>query len=165
MNSIENSNFGSHYKNRSLFIENTKISLEEAIQRAENWRNMVINLPAANSNDNNHKLVPPQCLFRAININFEDIDQLKTDHPNASSIRLYLSISDTNRPFRICGMLVPVDINNNDMLTAAENDMSKEEIMTSASASTIYDFTLPCPTVCDTKSPLFNGTNSPDPYI
>ncbi|MGZ3765087.1 MAG: hypothetical protein ACXVB0_00165 [Mucilaginibacter sp.] len=166
MNNINDSH--SAVINGTLTATKPKIPLGEAITRAANWRSLVTNLPSGNnsvSNDGNYKLIPPQCIFRAININLEDIKQLRADHPNARSIRLYLSISDTNYPYRITGMLVPVDVNNTDMLTMPGQGLTKEEILASSTASTIYDFTLPCPTVCDTQSPLFNGTNSPDPYI
>ncbi len=149
------------------------IPLSEAIQRASAWRDLVSSLPssASKSIGNGESpidpgLVPPQLIFRAINIRMDDIQWLIAQHPDASSIRIYMSLPDADSPYQICGMLVPVDAQNKDMLTVASDEsVSREEMMNSAATSTIYDFTQPCPSMCNPQSPLFNADNSPEPYF
>jgi len=150
-------------------LDRTRITLKEAIRRATFWRELLVSIPGENggSDQISAPLIPTQRIFRAININMNDIDQLKKDHPEARSIRLYMSLPDPKYPYNICGMLVPVDENNNDMLTTSSDgeSLSQEEILNSTSRSTIYDFTTPCPNLCDTQSPLFKAANSIEPYI
>jgi hypothetical protein len=144
------------------------ISLGEAIKRAEYWRKQVSSLPSGNTVSGviDPPLIPLQLIFRAININMSDIDWLREQHPKTNSIRLYLSVPNPDFPLQICGMLVPVDAQNQDMLT---HDIpvgtTDEDILNSTTTSTIYDFTQPCPTMCNTQSPLFNSSNSVIPYL
>ncbi|MCX2486661.1 hypothetical protein [Pedobacter sp. MR2016-24] len=141
-------------------LDRTRITLREATKRAKAWRTLLSSIPSGNTDiaGNPIPLIPAQRIFRSINVNMDDIDQLKKDHPEARSIRVYLSLPDPKYPYNICGMLVPVDQNNNDMLTTSiEGDtMTEDEILDSVSRSTIYDFTMPCPSMCDPNSQLFN---------
>lgn len=144
------------------------IPLGEAIKRAEAWRKQVSSLPSGNAASGliDPPLLPSQLIFRAININMSDIDFLKKQHPEAASMRLYLSIPDPNFPLQICGMLVPVDAQNQDMLTHdIPAGTADKDILDNAATSTIYDFTQPCPTMCNTQSPLFDNANSVIPYL
>ena len=149
------------------------IPLSVAIERATSWRKMITSLPEESklpqtipACDSVGPLIPSQLIFRAININMRDIDLLKQEHPDASSVRLYMSIPDPDFPFQICGMLVPVDAQNNDMLTrSSDANTSKEEMLKNKAYSTVYDFTQPCPTLCNTMSPLFDSLNSVEPYL
>jgi hypothetical protein len=158
--------------NKELTLSNKpRIPLDEAIARADNWRSLVVQLPGANASaDFNTCIgldVPQQRIFRAININIADVKDLLADQPKAKSIRLYLSLQDPEFPYQITGMLVPVDGNNRDMLTkklATDGTGGLSDLL-NAAASTIYDFTHPCPSICDTQSPLFNSANSKENYI
>ncbi|RAJ29248.1 hypothetical protein [Pedobacter cryoconitis] len=149
------------------------IPLSVAIARASSWRKMITSLPEESklpytnaACDSVAPLIPSQLIFRAININMRDIDLLKQEHPDASSVRLYMSIPDPDFPFQICGMLVPVDAQNNDMLTrSGDANTSKEDMLNNEAYSTVYDFTQPCPTLCNTTSPLFDELNSVEPYL
>jgi len=149
------------------------IPLSVAIERAASWRKMITSLPDESKQqqasvvcDPVEPLIPPQLIFRAININMRDIDLLKQEHPDASAVRLYMSIPDPDFPLQICGMLVPVDAQNNDMLTrSSDAAISVEEMLNNEAYSTIYDFTQPCPTLCNTTSPLFDSLNSVEPYL
>lgn len=149
------------------------IPLSVAIERATSWRKMITSLPEESklpqtnaACDSVGPLIPSQLIFRAININMRDIDLLKQEHPDASSVRLYMSIPDPDFPFQICGMLVPVDAQNNDMLTRpGDANTTKEEMLKNKQYSTVYDFTQPCPTLCNTMSPLFDSLNSVEPYL
>jgi len=145
------------------------ISLAEAIKRTKNWRNFVLKLLGASSEQKNMQAASQpllnQQIFRAINIQMDDINWLKAQHPEARAIRLYLSLPDPNHPYQITGILVPVDGQNTDLLTdVIDKNMSLEELMNSTESSTIYDFTQPCPSVCNVSSPLFNDSNSVLPY-
>jgi hypothetical protein len=153
--------------NEGLTLSNKpRIPLDEAIARADNWRSLVVQLPGANASADFNTCVgldvPKQRIFRAININIADVKDLLADQPNAKSIRLYLSLQHPEFPYQITGMLVPVDSNNRDMLT---KKLSTDDIASSATASTIYDFTTPCPSLCDTQSPLYNSSNSVENYM
>ena len=159
-------------KSRSPFSKQPTIPVAEAISRAENWRNLVSNIPATSTPEgpktSNGLDISRQRIFRAINIRIADVQDLMEDHPDAKSIRLYLSLQDPDFPYQITGMLVPVDANNRDMLTkksVSDGTMSQEDILNNAASSTVYDFTQPCPSMCDTASPLFNSTNSLEKYI
>jgi hypothetical protein len=170
MNNVENTIAGQNeVSSRSSLLTKPTIPLAEAISRADNWRNLVVQIPTTGAATTNNDFdVPKQRIFRAINININDVKDLITDQPNAKSIRLYLSLQDPDFPYQITGMLVPVDVNNRDMLTkksVSQGLMGEEDILISAADSTIYDFTQPCPALCDTKSPLFNSTNSLVSYI
>src|ERR1700761_9601699 len=168
---MKNDTFSQNNRKAANISAPPTIALSDAIQRAAAWRNLVSSLPSANTkstNDNdpgNIGLVPQQLIFRAINIRIDDLLWLITEHPDASSVRIYMSLPEADSPHQICGMLVPVDGQNKDMLTlASDEDVTKEQMMTEAANSTVYDFTQPCPTVCNPSSPLFNGGNSPEPY-
>lgn len=150
------------------------IPLSVAIARADSWRKMITSLPEGANKlpytnaacDSVAPLIPSQLIFRAININMRDIDLLKQEHPEATSVRLYMSIPDPDFPFQICGMLVPVDAQNNDLLTrVSDANTSKEDMLNKEIYSTVYDFTQPCPTLCNTESPLFDSFNSVEPYL
>jgi hypothetical protein len=165
---------GKSNNNKSTVADNPPtIPLKVAIERAEAWRTLLSNLhdsPIAGtvqgSVSSHKRLIPSQLLFRAINIRMEDIDYLKMQHPDAHSIRLYMSIPDPDFPFQICGMLVPVDAQNKDMLTLASSEnVTEAEMMNDATNSTVYDFTQPCPSMCNTSSPLFDGNVSVIPYL
>ena len=69
----------------------------------------------------------------------DDIVQLK-DQPDVTDIRAYMGIDDTGEHKL---MLVGVDKEGNDLIDPDNGHY-------------IYDFTTPCPTTCDTKSPLFS---------
>jgi hypothetical protein len=154
--------------NKELASNKPRIPLAEAINRASNWRDMIGQIPVGDSANPLKKSMPSQRIFRAISINITDVKDLLEDHPDAKAIRLYLSLQNPDFPYQITGMLVPVDVNNHDMLTkktVSNGTMDVEEILKSADSSTIYDFTQPCPSLCDTASPMFNTTNSIQNYI
>ncbi len=168
MNNFENT-ISSNAPDQELTLSNKpRIPLDEAMTRAENWRSMVVQLPGGNAAADFNTCVgldvPAQRIFRAININIADVKALLSDQPKAKSIRLYLSLQDPEFPYHITGMLVPVDANNRDMLTKKVS-VDDGDILGSATTSTIYDFTTPCPSLFDTHSPLYNSSNSVENYM
>jgi len=171
MKNTEQTHTGQQNKNGVSANPRPTISLQDAINRASAWRTLLgkVNVSPAAAKDSgqaNDGAIPPQLLFRAINISMNDINWLMQQHPDATSIRLYMSVPDMDYEYHITGMLVPVDAQNQDMLYVNSDDnMAMEDRMNDTSGSTIYDFTAPCPSMCNTTSPLFNSTNSPDPYL
>lgn len=144
------------------------ISLNEAIKRTTEWRKMVSSLWVQGDGTAGvpAKPIPSELIFRAINISMNDIDWLKKQHPDASSIRVYLGIQDPNSPLQIDGILVPVDAQNKDMLTlASKANVSEHDMLNDPANSTIYDVTQPCPTLCNTCCPLFDASNSVGDYL
>ncbi len=85
---------------------------------------------------------------RAFNIPMTDIQQL-AQFTKCTSVRAYLALATPGDISTLKIILVPVDANNNDItgIPGAGNTVD----------STIFDFTSPCPKICDINSPLFQG--------
>lgn len=102
------------------------ISLVDAITYADNWRTIA------------QQNLMPNNYIKAFKIPMVDFTQIL--HENAVSIRAY--IGDTiNGEKKL--LLVGVDANDNDMIDYANGKY-------------VFDFTTPCPNMCDQNSPL-NG--------
>lgn len=70
-----------------------------------------------------------------------NIDQIYAANPAVvQDIRVYLGIDDNNQPAL---MMVGVDAQGNDLIDEKGGYL-------------VYDFCNPCPSNCDTKSPMFN---------
>lgn len=90
--------------------------------------------------------------IRAFNIPMSDIQSL-ADFTKCPSVRAYLGMSDPKDISTLKLVLVPVDSFNNDILSIqVPGDAGEDE-----DQSSIYDFTTPCPQLCDIDSPLFEG--------
>lgn len=88
--------------------------------------------------------------IRAFNIPMTDITAL-ADFTKCPSVRAYLGMSDPKDISTLKLVLVPVDPTNNDILSIpVANGLG-----TITDQSSIYDFTSPCPQLCDIDSPLF----------
>jgi hypothetical protein len=90
--------------------------------------------------------------IRAFNIPMEDITSL-ADFSKCPSVRAYLGMSDPTDISTIKLVLVPVDENNDDILSIQVPGLSGSDV----TQSSIYDFSTPCPQLCDINSPLFEG--------
>lgn len=88
--------------------------------------------------------------IRAFNIPMEDIVSL-SDFSQCPSVRAYLGMTDPTDISTIKLVLVPVDSNNLDILSIPVPDGSGGVV----EQSSIYDFSTPCPQLCDIASPLF----------
>lgn len=88
--------------------------------------------------------------IRAFNIPMEDITSL-ADFTKCPSVRAYLGMSDPTDPSTLKLVLVPVDVNNLDILTIDVPGISGGD----ETQSSVYDLTSPCPSICDVQSPLF----------
>ncbi|QNR24549.1 hypothetical protein [Croceimicrobium hydrocarbonivorans] len=117
--------------------ENTKlpegvITEEEAVNRTTAWREGFLG----------------QTLnIRAFNIPKSDLVGLLSED-GVASVRAYLGYNANNPNNKFNLLLVGVDSNGDDMINYDNGNY-------------IYDFTTPCPAMCDQYSPLNNDT-SPD---
>jgi hypothetical protein len=89
--------------------------------------------------------------IHAFNIPMQDIQSL-ADFTKCPSVRAYLGMSDPKDVSKLKLVLVPVDINNDDVLSIQVPDGSGGLV----DQSSIYDLTTPCPQLCDLQSPLFS---------
>ncbi len=62
-------------------------------------------------------------------------------------IRTYFGVDHTGQPHL---MVVGVDADGNDMI-------HQDQLVNEKNGWHIYDFSLPCPTTCDVRSPLFDN--------
>lgn len=112
------------------------IPVSTAIDITTSWRNYISTIdPATN-------------YIRAFNIPMTDIAELATYH-NCASVRAYLAMSKPNDISSLKIVLVPVDVNGKDITSIS--------IPAAVNQSTVYDFTTPCPQICDINSPLFKA--------
>ncbi len=103
-----------------------------------NWRTYI----AAIDQDPNY--------IRAFNIPMQDIASL-ADFTKCNSVRAYLGMANGTDVSTLKLVLVPVDTDNLDVLSIEVPDGSGGLV----AQSSIYDFTTPCPQLCDIASPLF----------
>lgn len=89
---------------------------------------------------------PSPDYIKAFNIPMKDIASL-ADFTQCQSVRAYLGMSTPGDISSLKLVIVPVDDNNNDILSIPLPDGSTQ--------SSIYDLTVPCPQLCDLQSPLF----------
>jgi hypothetical protein len=80
----------------------------------------------------------PNNVIKAYLIPQDDITQLMAE-ADVQDVRAYCGIDGTGE-YKL--MLVGVDKNGNDLINEAVG-------------ANIYDFTMPCPSICDVNSPLF----------
>lgn len=119
----------------SFTPQRTTISLEKAVTGTTNWR--MILYPFMNDN-----------VIRGFYIPIQDIVELGKMHQECEGVRGYFSLEEPEKFTSVKMILVPVDKNGHDILSKPAGDNGEEE-------STIYDFTQPCPHLCDTVSPLY----------
>jgi hypothetical protein len=106
-----------------------------AITLTTNWRDYI------------SKLDPQSNYIRAFNIPMIDITEL-SEFYKCPSVRAYLAMEVPGDVSTLKVVLVPVDAKGNDILEIPAQEGLVEQ-------STIYDFTSPCPQLCDINSPLF----------
>ncbi|MBE5318671.1 hypothetical protein IM793_05865 [Pedobacter sp. MR2016-19] len=127
-------------KSLNKCIKDTKISLKEAKERVRRWLQAISLIPQFKDE--------PETMPRAIFISINDIDQLKKDYPNTLGIRLYFGLKGEGQATvnDLSGLLVPV-FYKGEAIDPIENDTTKKDLF-------VYDFTTPCPPVCDRTSEL-----------
>ena len=112
------------------------IPLEEAIERIRVYREVA------------SRIFPPENVPKAIFIPIDDVMEIIEKYnrrEEVSGIRVYFSqLTDEPETAEVRGLVVPV---RKDMTDIVDSGPDGE--------SSIYDFTMPCPTQCDIKSRLF----------
>ncbi len=129
------------------------IPVPEAIERTTNWRNFMKGKTA----EEDEKMVP-----KAVYISKQDIiamaKQCEADD-SIAGVRAYFTLNNEAAEAiknEVTFVMVLVRASDSkpygeDVLRMPDNDDAF------AGDSNIYDFTRPCPTVCDVTSPLFTG--------
>jgi len=116
------------------------ISLHDAEVLTTNWRSFI------------QPLVPPGGNYiRAFYIPIADIDNLADFH-NAIAVRAYLCLEVADDPSTAKVVIVPVDEKGNDIIAIPSPPTEQSDQLVQSS---IYDFTQPCPQMCDYSSPLY----------
>ncbi|MDM1071484.1 hypothetical protein HX001_03130 [Empedobacter brevis] len=150
------------------------VPLVKAIEQTANWRSFYSKIYSDSELLNN---IDPngEDIFRGFRIPLDDLTQIvevinaynedENNKEKINSIRAYLSkrTDDVERLHDIHVMLVPVvggkDISP-DIIGKDDSiygrDLLEFDKMRGVVESTIYDFTTPCPTECDTKSKLYS---------
>jgi uncharacterized protein YtpQ (UPF0354 family) len=135
-------------------IEAYSIPETEAVERTAEWRKFIRrSVPGELDED----MVP-----RAVFISMADIAALYEKHKDdAIGVRAYFTKTvqpdyyhhkhhhkHHRRKPEISVVIVPVSFDDKDMISS--------ELMMPAGASNVYDFTKPCPDLCDVSSPLYS---------
>ena len=147
MNEQDSRHHGHHHHHHH--IDHHSISETEAVERTTAWRTFIKkNVPG----EEDEIMIP-----RAVYISMEDIKELYEKHKdNAVGARAYFTYKEqpviggpgpVMKP-EISVILVPVNMLDQDMLSG--------DLSLPAGRSYIYDFTKPCPDMCDVKSPLYD---------
>jgi len=114
------------------------ISLKTAKKWAKRWRNK-------ESSYNLHH----EC--RAFNIPLVDLQEVIKEE-GVTSVRAYIGVDkkviEGEVVFEEKLMIVGVDANGKDMISSSDG------VSLNNDSNDIYDFTTPCPTVCDNDSPM-----------
>ena len=148
------------------------IALEDAQKLTFNWRTYYAALLNSLKNEQNKKneivsapIAPDDLeVFRGFNIPLKDLknlvkiakkynkDRAKSEKINA--VRAYFALGEVtpNGPGPVHVLLLPVAKNKDKVYPKGQDLFEIEE-----GESAIYDFTTPCPDICDTESPLFRS--------
>ncbi len=135
-------------KTNPVNISDNSVSLEEAMQRTNYWRQAVKVLFDYDTN-----AVP-----KGFVIPLEDIQQLADKYKalGAVGVRAYFTLEGPEFEGGVTAVLVPVT----EVIGADNETVIYKDLILSAgentvdSGSSIYDFTKPCPPSCDITSPL-----------
>lgn len=126
------------------------VPLQEAIDRVTRFRDQLINqVPEANIP---RAVFIPIADLMAIIDKFQDLDEHGNIRNSLTGVRAYFAVkeSDQDLPDDVTALIVPVDLKGGDIVTQTDGVGEDEE-----DDSDIYDFTQPCPSQCDTTSPLY----------
>ena len=129
------------------------IPLDEAIARVTRFREKMLASAAVPENNVPRAILIPIDDLLAIVQKYTTIDDEGNVKSALSGIRTYFAINsdDLNLPDKVTALVVPVDLLGNDIITTKTGDgLGDDEDDTE-----IYDFTKPCPDICDRKSELY----------
>lgn len=114
----------------------TTLHLHTAVKETENWRMVLFPFMQ-------------EKVLRGFYIPMKDIMDLAKMHEEAIAVRGYFTLADPKHFTDVKIALVPVDKHGKDILHRPGKAGEEE------GHSTIYDFTQPCPHLCDKESPLY----------
>jgi hypothetical protein len=125
------------------------IPVDEAVDRVTRFRDqLIVQVPESNI---------PRAVFIPINDLLAIIDSYNAlgadgaDVNKLSGVRAYFAVKETDAdlPDDVTAVIVPVDKDGKDIIYQDGNGSGEDE------KTEIYDFTQPCPSVCDPSSPLY----------
>ncbi|MFN0257581.1 hypothetical protein [Pedobacter ureilyticus] len=125
------------------------VPLQEAIDRVTRFRDQLINqVPEANIP---RAVFIPIADLMAIIEKFQDLDDQGNIRNSLTGVRAYFAVKEGDQalPDDVTALIVPVDLGGSDIVAHNTGVEGEED------DSDIYDFTQPCPSKCDTESPLF----------
>lgn len=95
-------------------------------------------------------LIPIADILQIID-KYQYIDEDGVTRNELRGVRAYFAVKqgDQDLPDDVTALIVPVDLKGNDIVKDPELGLG------GADETEIYDFTKPCPDMCDPESPLF----------
>jgi len=127
------------------------IPLEEAVARVTRFREKMIQSAAIpESNIPRAILIPIEDLM-AIILKYTTVDDDGSIKTTLKGVRTYFAIKaeDENLTDEVTALVVAVDKKGNDLIN------TNVGLGDEGDGSEIYDFTAPCPDICDPSSPLY----------
>ncbi|MNK00634.1 hypothetical protein D3C87_184230 [compost metagenome] len=125
------------------------VPLDEAVARVTRFRDQLINqVPEANIP---RAVFIPIADLMAIIEKFQDLDEHGNIRNSLTGVRAYFAVKDGDQdlPDDVTALIVPVDLGGADVVAHTTGGLGGDD------DSDIYDFTQPCPSVCDPGSPLY----------
>lgn len=129
------------------------IPLNDAIARVTRFREkMVKSAEIPESNVPRAILIPIDDLLAIIQ-KYTTVDDEGNVKSKLSGVRTYFAIKATDEDLsdEVTALVVAVDLEGNDLI----NTKSTLGVDDDGEGSEIYDFTRPCPDICDPESPLY----------
>lgn len=141
-----------HHDSHFEYLDEFSIAEKDAADRTKEWRKFI----KENVPDIDDAMLP-----RAVFISMEDIMALYNRHKEAIGVRAYFTKKD--QPYfedpgdvglkpEIAVVLVPVGRTGDPF---DDKDWITPDLRLPAGKSFVYDFTKPCPDLCDISSPLY----------
>ncbi len=126
------------------------IPLEEAVARVTRFREKMVKSAAIPENDIPRAILIPIDDLLAIILKYSTVDEEGNVKSTLQGVRTYFAIKkeDEDLPDEVTALVVAVDIEGNDLINTGVG-------LGEGDGSDIYDFTRPCPDICDPESPLF----------
>ncbi|WP_157280254.1 hypothetical protein [Pedobacter borealis] len=151
------------------------IQLKEAEQLAKNWREYYAKLLNAHLNENKQKTIVVNVdsngsdIFRGFKIPLKDLKNIlkvakkynkqKKKAEKINAVRAYLAMGEPEGGENngiVHVLLLPVAGNKDKTVPPGTHSPKGSDLFTNEEGdSVIYDFTTPCPNICDTDSPLY----------
>jgi hypothetical protein len=127
------------------------IPVNEAIARVTRFREKMVKSAAVPVSNIPRAILIPIDDLLAIAQKYTIIDDEGNVKSTLKGVRTYFAIkvTDQDLPDEVTALVVAVDLKGNDLINTTVGLGGDEE------ESEIYDFTTPCPTECDTESPLY----------